>query len=230
MFDFDEIIDRRGTHCSKWDMMQPIYGVAPDDGLAMWVADMDFRPPREVAAAVAAELAHGVFGYFGDDRAMKAAIRGWMSRRHGWDVDPAAIFTTHGIVAGLAICLQAFTEPGDGVILFTPVYHAFHRIIAANGREIVQSPLVRRDDGRYAMDLDALAASLTGRERMRRPLLAAQPRRPGLEPRGAPRPRRLLPRPRPPPRRRRDPPRPRPPRQPPRPDAARRPRESSTGW
>ena len=67
------------------------------------------------------------------------------------------------------------------MILFTPVYHAFHRIIRANGREIVESPLVLRDDGRYAMDLDALAAALTGRERMRRALLAAQPRRPGLE-------------------------------------------------
>ena len=139
-FDFDEIIDRRGTHCSKWDTMQRLYGVSPDDGLAMWVADMDFRPPREVAAAIAKELDQGVFGYFGDDRAMKEAIRGWMSRRHGWDPDPASIFTTHGIVAGLAICLQAFTDPGDGVILFTPVYHAFHRIIAANRRDIVQSP------------------------------------------------------------------------------------------
>ncbi|WP_297977334.1 MalY/PatB family protein [uncultured Amaricoccus sp.] len=176
MFDFDEIIDRRGTHCSKWDMMQPLYGVAPDDGLAMWVADMDFRPPQAVADALAAEVAHGVFGYFGDDRAYKEAIRGWMSRRHDWDVDPAAIFTTHGVVAGLALCLQAYTRPGDGVILFTPVYHAFHRIIAANGREIVQSPLVRRADGRYAMDLDVLAAALTGRERM---LVFCSPHNPG---------------------------------------------------
>ena len=80
----------------------------------MWVADMDFRPPPEVTAAVAAEIDHGVFGYYGDDRAYKAAIAGWMSRRHGWEVDPAAIATTHGVVAGLALCLQAFSEPGDG--------------------------------------------------------------------------------------------------------------------
>ena len=93
MFDFDEIIDRRGTHCSKWDMMQALYGVAPDDGLAMWVADMDFRPPPEVIAAVEAEAAHGVFGYFGDDGDYKAAITGWMARRHGWEVDPATIAT-----------------------------------------------------------------------------------------------------------------------------------------
>ncbi|MFO1143509.1 MAG: MalY/PatB family protein [Amaricoccus sp.] len=176
MFDFDEIIDRRGTHCSKWDMMQPLYGVSPDDGLAMWVADMDFRPPPEVAAAVQGELDHGVFGYFGDDRAYREAIRGWMSRRHGWDIDPAAIHTTHGIVNGLAIVLDAFTEPGDGVVLFTPVYHAFHRILNANHRPILESPLVLREDGRYAMDLEALAAALTGRERM---VVLCSPHNPG---------------------------------------------------
>ena len=74
MFDFDEIIDRRGTHCAKWDMMETLYGVPPDDGLAMWVADMDFRPPAAVTAALRPRSTHGVFGYFGDDRDYKAAI------------------------------------------------------------------------------------------------------------------------------------------------------------
>ena len=156
MFDFDAPIDRRGTHCMKWDMMQERYGVGPEDGIAMWVADMDFRPPPAVNAALAAAAAHGVHGYFGDEGDYRAAITGWMARRHGWEVDPAAIFTVHGIVNGLALCLRAFSEPGDGVILFTPVYHAFHRILRANDRPILQAPLVERD-GRYAMDLDALA-------------------------------------------------------------------------
>jgi cystathionine beta-lyase len=176
MFDFDEVIDRRGTHCSKWDKMQALYGVSPDDGIAMWVADMDFRPPPPVTRALQAEIDHGVHGYFGDDGACKAAIVGWMRDRHAWDVDPAAIATTHGIVAGLALCLQAFTSPGDGVILFTPVYHAFFRVLRANGRAILESPLVQRDDGRYAMDLDALAAALTGRERM---VVLCSPHNPG---------------------------------------------------
>ncbi len=175
MFDFDEIIDRRDTHCAKWDMMQPLFGVAPSDGLAMWVADMDFRPPAAVTAALQAEIDHGVHGYFGDDRAYRAAITGWMQRRHGWQVDPESIASTHGVVAGVALCLQAFTEPGDGVILFSPVYHAFYRVIRANGRVVVESPLVQRD-GRYEMDLDALAASLTGRERM---VVLCSPHNPG---------------------------------------------------
>jgi cystathionine beta-lyase len=165
MFDFDEPIDRRNTNALKWDMMEAHCGVAPDDGIAMWVADMDFRPPPAVGAALEAAVRHGVYGYFGDDRAYKAAITGWMARRHGWEVDPGAVFTTHGVVAGFALCLQAFTEPGDAVILFSPVYHAFYRVLQANHRQIVESPLVQQD-GRYAMDLDALAASLTGREKL----------------------------------------------------------------
>jgi cystathionine beta-lyase len=176
MFDFDEPIDRRNTHALKWDMMEQLYGVSSGDGIAMWVADMDFRPPPAVTDALSAAVAHGVHGYFGDDRAYKAAITGWMARRHGWEVDPAAIATTHGVVAGLAICIQAFTEPGDGVILFSPVYHAFYRVIRANGREVVESPLVLREDGRYEMDLDALAATLTGRERM---VVLCSPHNPG---------------------------------------------------
>jgi cystathionine beta-lyase len=175
MFDFDEPIDRRNTHSIKWDMMQALYGVSPDDGIPMWVADMDFRPPPAVNEALAAAVAHGVHGYFGDDRAYKAAITGWMARRHGWEVDPAAIATTHGVVAAVALCLQAFTGPDDGVIMFTPIYHAFYRVLRANRRPILEAPLVEQD-GRYVMDLDALAAALTGRERI---LLFCSPHNPG---------------------------------------------------
>ena len=175
MFDFDEIIDRRGTHAMKWDQMEARYGVSPDDGIAMWVADMDFRPPPSVNEALAEAVAHGVHGYFGDDRAYLESITGWMARRHGWTVDPAAIATTHGVVAGVALAIQAYTAPGDGVILFTPVYHAFARVIAANDRRIHNAPL-RLEAGRYHMDLEALAGALTGRERM---VILCSPHNPG---------------------------------------------------
>ena len=175
MFDFDTPIDRRGTHCVKWDMMEPLYGVSPQDGLAMWVADMDFAAPPAVNEALIEAARHGVHGYFGDDRAYLAAIVGWMARRHGWQVDPAWISTTHGLVAGTALCIQAFSQPGEGVILFTPVYHAFHRLIRANERRIVESPLVQ-DGGRYRMNLADLARRLTGRERM---VVLCSPHNPG---------------------------------------------------
>ncbi|MEO0863805.1 MAG: aminotransferase class I/II-fold pyridoxal phosphate-dependent enzyme, partial [Pseudomonadota bacterium] len=148
---FDEIIDRRGTHCAKWDKMEAIYGVPAATGLAMWVADMDFRPPKCVLDAVQAQADHGFFGYFGDDSAYLEAIRWWMDTRHGWQLDPAHVFTTHGLVNGTAMCVDTFTQPGDAVVLFTPVYHAFARVIKAADRRVVECEMVQRDS-RYEMD------------------------------------------------------------------------------
>ncbi len=172
---FDRIIDRCGTHSNKWDMMEAIYGVRPDDGIAMWVADMDFAPPACVQAAVEKLAAHGVYGYFGDDRAYMEAITWWMKARHGWAVDPKSIFTTHGLVNGTAMCVDAFTKPGDGVVLMTPVYHAFARVIKAAGRQVVECRL-KNAAGRYEMDFDAWDAQMTGGERM---LILCSPHNPG---------------------------------------------------
>lgn len=172
---FDDIIDRRGTHSMKWDMMEPKYGVPADAGLPMWVADMDFRAPDCVQDALRALVDHGVYGYFGDDSAYLEAIRWWMHERHLWEVDPDWIFTTHGLVNGTAMCVDTWTEPGDGIVLFTPVYHAFARVIEAAGREVVSCPLVE-EDGRYVMDFDAYDARMTGRERM---VILCSPHNPG---------------------------------------------------
>ncbi len=172
---FDEVIERRGTHASKWDMMEPMYGVPAYGGIAMWVADMDFRPPACVQAAVDRMAAHGVYGYFGDDRAYLHAIRWWMQARHGWTVDPKSVFTTHGLVNGTSLCLDAFTAPGDAVCLMTPVYHAFARVIRAAGREVRELPLAVQD-GRHEMDLARWETLMTGRERM---LMLCSPHNPG---------------------------------------------------
>jgi cystathionine beta-lyase len=172
---FDEIIDRRGTHCAKWDKMEPIYGVSAETGIPMWVADMDFRPPAVVQNALQDMLDHGVYGYFGNDGKYLAAIQWWMENRHGWKIEPEWVFTTHGLVNGTAMCVDAFTAPGDGVVLFTPVYHAFARVISAAGREVVECALVN-DDGRYEMDFDAYDAQMTGKERM---LVLCSPHNPG---------------------------------------------------
>jgi cystathionine beta-lyase len=172
---FDTPIDRAGSHSVKWDMMPNLYGLSPDEGLAMWVADMEFRPPQVVQTALEKMLAHGVYGYFGDDRAYLAAIRWWMQTRHGWEVAPEWVFTTHGLVNGTALCIHSFTQPGDGVILMTPVYHAFARIIKAAGREVVECPLAIKD-GRAQLDMLAWEAKLTGREKM---LILCSPHNPG---------------------------------------------------
>ncbi|MEL6236144.1 MAG: MalY/PatB family protein [Pseudomonadota bacterium] len=173
--DFDQVIDRRGTFCGKWDAMETLFGVSPQDGLAMWVADMDFLPPPAVNAALAQAVDHGIHGYYGPKTLYHDAIRGWMQRRHGWAVEEEWILTCHGLVSATGIAIQAFSAPGDGVILFTPVYHAFHKMIKANDREIVQSPLVL-EDGQYRMDLEALRGQLSGRERI---VILCSPHNPG---------------------------------------------------
>ena len=114
-------------------------------------------------------------GYFSDESDYKQAIISWMQRRHGWQVEPEWISTAHGLVSGVGLCLQAFTDPGDHVILFTPVYNAFAKITKANKRVIHEAPLALAD-GRYEMDLDALAASLTPKDKV---VILCSPHNPG---------------------------------------------------
>lgn len=172
---FDEIIDRRNTHCAKWDKMEAIYGVPKDTGIAMWVADMDFRPPQVVQDALQKQLDHGIFGYFGDDSDYLGAIQWWMDTRHGWQVEPECIFTTHGLVNGTAMCVDAFTNPGDSIVLMTPVYHAFAKVINAAGRKVVECPLAN-NSGRYELDIDAWDKQMTGAEKM---IILCSPHNPG---------------------------------------------------
>lgn len=173
--DFDTPINRFGTHSVKWDSMEGIYGVPAADGIAMWVADMDFRPPACVQRAVEGMAAHGIYGYFGEDGDYLDAIRWWMATRHGWTVERSEIFTTHGLVHGTAMCIDAYTKPGDRVVLTTPVYHAFARIIKAAGREVAEMPLANVNN-RYEMDFDAWDAAMTGRETM---MILCSPHNPG---------------------------------------------------
>ena len=172
---FDEIINRHGTHSVKWDMMEKLYGVPASDGLAMWVADMDFHPPQCVSDAIQGMVDHGIYGYYGDDASYRNAITWWMKTRHGWDLDPDHIFTTHGLVNGTGMCVDTYTEPGDGVVLFTPVYHAFARTIKAAGRNVVECPLVN-NNGRYEMDFAAYDAMMIGTEKM---VILCSPHNPG---------------------------------------------------
>lgn len=172
---FDEIINRVGTHSAKWDEMETLFGVSPDQGLAMWVADMDFRPPQCALDAIGRMHEHGMYGYFGDDSDYRASIQWWMKECHTWHIDPSWIFTVNGLVNGTALCVDTFTEKGDAVVLFTPVYHAFSRVIKANDRTVTECPLVI-EHGRYVFDFDAYEKMLTGKEKM---LILCSPHNPG---------------------------------------------------
>jgi cysteine-S-conjugate beta-lyase len=165
MFDFDRVIERRGTHASKWDNMKKLSGIDPSDGIPMWVADMDFAAPPGVTEALRAEVERGTHGYYADTGSWAAALVDWMARRHRLKIEPGWVSPTPGIVSGLGLILQAASEPGDEVVVFPPVYHAFRRIILANERRILDAQLVEAN-GRYAMDLDALQTRLSPRSKV----------------------------------------------------------------
>ncbi|WP_425092779.1 MalY/PatB family protein [Tropicimonas sp. S265A] len=164
--DFDTPKDRRGTDCSKWDLMEPAFGVPTDEGLAMWIADMDFAPAPFLQNAVQGLLERGDYGYFCGLERYTQAIQWWMRTRHGWDVDTDAMFTTYGLGNGIAITLNALTSPGDEVITFTPVYHEFAIKIGKTGRVVKELPLVQDAGGLYRMDFDHYETLLSGRERL----------------------------------------------------------------
>ncbi|WP_372884994.1 MalY/PatB family protein [Shimia sp.] len=172
---FDEIIDRHGTKSSKWDLMEKAFGVPAKDGLAMWVADMDFRAPEFLQEAMRGLIDKANYGYFCGVEDLYQAVGWWMQTRHGWAIDPDWITTTYGLGNAIAMALQTYTDPGDTVVTFTPVYHEFEVKIAKTGRVNLQLPLSRQDDGTYAMDFDAYEAQMTGAEKM---LIISSPHNP----------------------------------------------------
>ncbi len=165
MFDFDRVIERRGTHSTKWDMIAKLSGIQAPDALPMWVADMDFAAPAGVTEALMEEVRRATHGYYADTGSWAQALVEWMKRRHRLTLDPGWVSQTPGIVSGLGLILQAITEPGDEVVLFPPAYHAFRKIIQANGRHILDARMIEAD-GRYRMDLAALEAKLSPRSKV----------------------------------------------------------------
>lgn len=162
---FDTLIDRRGTNASKWDKMEKLFGVSPADGLAMWTADSDYATAPCVIDAIRKAADLGVFGYSWEHPDYLNAVAWWMKHRHGWEVDTDWILTSQGLGNAIALCLQTWSDPGDGVVIFTPVYHEFALKIEKNGRKVVECPLARVGD-HYTLDLDDAQTRLTGNEKI----------------------------------------------------------------
>ena len=145
--DFDQIIDRRHTESIKWNWFD-------EDVLPMWVADMDFRSPEPVVEALKARVEHGVFGYGWPPKELKGAIQAHLLRRQGWEVAEEALDFISGVVTGFNHAIYSLTEPGDKVMIQTPVYPPFLAAPEEAGRERVINPLIRREDGKYEIDFD----------------------------------------------------------------------------
>ncbi len=164
-FDFDQQIDRRGTHCSKWDSMQALYDVSPEDGLAMWTADSDYPTAPCVTDALRRAADHGIFGYTQTFSGYLNAIQWWMKTRHDWDIDTDWILTSQGLGNAIALCIDVWSAPGDGVVTFSPVYHEFRHKTERAGRKLIECPLKREGDT-YVLDLEDAQSRLTGSEKI----------------------------------------------------------------
>jgi len=157
---FDQTIKRRCTNSVKWDAMENVYGLQDaSDILPMWVADMDFAAPVAVSKALQDHAEKTVFGYsFVNDEAVKAIVD-WQNTHHDWHIDKESIVFCNGVVAALADSVKALTNPGDKVLISSPVYPPFYNIPKSNGREIVSCPLVEKD-GTFVYDFEAFEQAL----------------------------------------------------------------------
>ncbi len=172
-FDFDAAVDRRVVPALKTHRM-----VLGEDGADLFpagVADMDFRAPPCVLDAIARRAAHGVFGYEAAPDGLIPALTGWLARRHGWQLDPATILRAPNVLNSLAMAVNLFSAPGEGIVIQPPVFFDFADIIRENGRRIVENPLILRD-GRYEMDLDGFEQ--LARDPATRMLLLCNPHNP----------------------------------------------------
>ena len=150
-YDFDKVIDRNNTGSIKFDFMEE-NGKDPDT-LPLWVADMDFRVADPIIEAMQKALDHGIFGYGDSKDSYYDAVSGWFERRFGWKPEKEWMVKTPGIVLAFSIAVQAYTQPGESVLVQPPVYYPFFRAINSNGRKLIENPLVLKD-GKYYMDFE----------------------------------------------------------------------------
>lgn len=143
-YNFDQYIDRQNTASIKWGMTKNLFGA--DDVLPMWVADMDFEAPTEVIEALKKRMDHGIFGYSYVPPSAGEALQSWLKKRHNWEIDPSWVLYSPGVVPAIGIAIQVLTEPGDKVLLQSPVYTPFFNMIKNNKRVVVNSPLEMKDD------------------------------------------------------------------------------------
>jgi cystathionine beta-lyase len=162
-FDFDAILDRRGTGSLKWDI--PAHKRGAPEAIPMWVADMDFASPPAVIEALTRRASHGAYGYPSSPASVGESVVDWMKSRHGWDVRPDWVSRAPGVVPSLYACVRAFTRPGDGVIVQTPVYPPFFSAVEASGRRLLRNPL-RFESGQWTMDFADLAGLIDDRTRL----------------------------------------------------------------
>ena len=172
-YDFDRIIERRGTGAIKTDGLKKVFG--KEDLVPLWVADMDFETPDFITDALKERLGHPVFGYTAEPEDYRPSIIDWVAKLHGWEIRKEWLSYIPGIVKGIGMAINALLEKDEKVIIQPPVYHPFRLVPQKNGREVVFNPLREKADGGYEMDFENLEAVCDDRCRM---LILSNPHNP----------------------------------------------------
>lgn len=157
-YDFDEVIDRRGTDSVKWSLHS-------DDVLPLWVADMDFRSPKPVIDALRRRVEHGVFGYSVEPPELRDLLCEHLRRAHNWTVPPDHLVFLPGVVSGLNLACRVAGLPGDEVLIQTPIYPPF-LVAPANASCVAKAVPLRYVDQRYEIDFDAFENAITARTKL----------------------------------------------------------------
>lgn len=160
--DFDREIVRRGTGCIKYDCA--LECGKPEDVLPLWVADMDFATSSYVQDAMRERVEHGIFGYTEEVPGYFESVRDWMLRHHDFAVEKSWLVKTPGVVFALAMAIQAYTQPGDAVLIQQPVYYPFEGVIRDNGRRMVTNTLYLGEDNRYHIDFEDFEKKIIGQQ------------------------------------------------------------------
>lgn len=152
-YEFDKVIDRKGTNCLKYDFS--VERGKPEGILPLWVADMDFQTAPEILNRLRAAVEHGIFGYTEVKDDYFQAVSAWYRKHFGWEAEKEWLVKTPGVVFALAAAVRAYTEERDGVLLQQPVYYPFSEVVKENNRKIVNAPL-KLIDGHYEIDFEEL--------------------------------------------------------------------------
>ena len=156
-YNFDEIIDRKNNHSTKYNELMKKFGT--DDVIPLWIADMDFKTAEPIIKAVEEKARHGIFGYvYRPDEYFQSFIN-WQKKQHNWNVDKELLSFSIGVVPALATLVKQFSEKGDKILIQTPVYSEFYDINHDNGRTVIENKFSEKD-GEYFLDLKDLENKL----------------------------------------------------------------------
>lgn len=173
-YDFDKVIDRRGTNALKLEVLKDRYGRS--DLIPLWVADMDFETPGFITEAIRKRLEHSLFGYTVEPEELWPTVAGWIGSHHGWKIDEKWLTFIPGIVKGIGMVVNLFVKEDEKVIIQPPVYHPFRLVPQGNDREVVFNPLRENGDGTYSMDFENLEKVADEKCRL---LILSNPHNPG---------------------------------------------------